>query len=42
MESIIVVEEVFLDEDEEKRKQRVNVFLLKLIRKSTKVEKLWD
>jgi hypothetical protein len=39
MESVIVVEELFIDEDEEKRKQRINGFLLALIRKSAKVEK---
>jgi hypothetical protein len=39
MKTIFVVEEVFIDEDEEKRKQRINEFLLVLIRKSLEVEK---
>lgn len=40
MVSVIVVEEVFINEDEEKRKQRINGLLIVLIRKSTEVEKL--
>jgi hypothetical protein len=40
MDTILIVEEVFLDEDEEKRKQRINEILLSLIRKSIEIEKV--
>ena len=39
MDTKLIVEEVFLDEDEEKRKQRINEILLSLIRKSIEIEK---
>lgn len=40
MVDVLVVEEIFLDEDEEKRKQRLTEFILSIIRKSAEEEKV--
>ena len=40
METTFIVEEIFIEEDEEKRKQRINEILLSLIRKSIEIEKI--
>lgn len=40
MDTILIVEEVFLDANEEKRKQRINEILLSLIERSIEIEKV--